>query len=376
MKIVVDDKIPFLKGVLEPFADVVYVPGKKIDHAMVRNADALLVRTRTCCDGVLLGKSNVQFVGTATIGYDHIDTHWCEKHGIIWKNAPGCNARSVNQYITSVLFSLSRKMGFSLKDRVLGVVGVGHVGTRIVNTAELLGMKVYLCDPPRVRNQGACGFISMEGILRECDIISFHVPLDLHGTDKTYHMIDDALLAAINPGTIIINASRGEVADTEALKKALVDNKLKGLVLDVWEQEPDIDLDLLNACSIATPHIAGYSADGKANGTAMIVRELSKVFHLGLEDWTPEDIIPKPENSEIHIDCSGLSDEAIIEKAVMCTYDVKQDDLSLRRNPGDFEKIRGDYPLRREYTAYSVVLENLMNPGVAKTLRKMGFLIL
>lgn len=376
MKIVADDKIPFLKGVLEPYADVVYVPGNKINHSMVRNADALLVRTRTCCDEALLFKSNIQFVGTATIGYDHIDTHWCETHGITWKNAPGCNARSVNQYIASVLFSLSRKMGFSLKDRVLGVVGVGHVGTRIVNTAELLGMKVYLCDPPRVRNQGACGFISMEGILRECDIITFHVPLDMQGTDRTYHMVDDALLSAINPGTIIINASRGEVADTKALKKALNGDKLKGLVLDVWEQEPDIDLDLLNFCTIATPHIAGYSADGKANGTAMIIRELSKIFHLGLEEWTAEDHIPKPENPEIHINCSGLSDEAIIEKAVMHTYDVMLDDQRLRQHPGDFEKLRGDYPLRREYTAYSVVLENLTNPGVAKTLRKMGFLIL
>ncbi len=375
MKIIADDKIPFLRGVLEPYADVVYVPGKKIDRNIVRNADALLVRTRTCCNEELLKNSTVRFVGTATIGYDHIDTHWCETHGITWKNAPGCNARSVNQYIASVLLHLARTLGFSLKDRTLGVIGVGNVGSKIVHTAELLGMKVYLCDPPRVRNEGTCGFISMDGILRECDILTFHVPLLTGSSDTTFHMINSELLSKVNPGTIIINSSRGEVANTQSLKTALSNKTIDALVLDVWENEPDIDLELLKVCSIATPHIAGYSTDGKANGTAMVVRELSKIFCLGLEDWTPEQI-PQPENAEIHIDCSGMSAEAIIEKAVMHTYDVKQDDIRLRQHTADFEKLRGDYPLRREFTAYSVILENSKDPAVAKTLRKMGFSIL
>jgi len=374
MKIIADDKIPFLRGVLETFADVVYVPGKMIDHYLVRDADALLIRTRTKCNEALLKDTNVRFIGTATIGYDHIDTCWCEANGIIWKNAPGCNARSVNQYIASTLFHLSEKIGFSLKDRTLGVVGVGNVGSKIVKTAELMGMKVYLCDPPRARDEGTCGFISLEGILRECDILTFHVPLNREGPDKTYHLVNETMINHVNPGTIIINSSRGEVADTLSLKSALRKGKIDALALDVWENEPDIDIELMNACSQATPHIAGYSTDGKANGTTMVVRELSSVFNLGMEDWEPAEV-PQPAHPVIVINCVGLPDEVILRKAVLGTYDVREDDQRLRQNPAGFEKLRGDYPLRREFTAYTLELNNA-SETVRKTCRKMGFSIL
>lgn len=373
MKIIADDKIPFLKGVLEPFADVVYVPGSKINPDILKNADALLTRTRTRCNEELLRGTGIQFIGTATIGYDHIDTEWCDKQGIVWKNAPGCNASSVNQYLASVLVTLAGRFGFSLKDRVLGVVGVGNVGTRVVKTAELMGMKVYLCDPPRVRSEGACGFISLEGILRECDIITFHVPLNRSGVDKTYHMIDRELLAGVNPGTIIMNSSRGEVADSMALKDAMQKGRIGGLVLDVWENEPDIDRELLILCNLATPHIAGYSADGKAMGTAMVVRELSRYFNLGIDDWE-SDNIPDPVNPEIRIDCSGLTPEEVISRAVLHTYQVSEDDRRLREAPSDFEKQRGEYPLRREFKAYTLFSERA-DPALKKTCRKLGFKI-
>ncbi len=371
MKIIADDKIPYLKGVLEPFADISYVKGSEINRDMLADADALLIRTRTRCNESLLKSSRVKFIGTATIGFDHIDTGWCEENGITWKSAPGCNSSSVNQYIASTLMNLSQKHGFSLSHKAIGVVGVGNVGRKVVHTAEMLGMTVYLCDPPRVRNESSCGFITMDGILRECDIITFHVPLNRSGEDRTWHMVDETFLSRVNRGTFIINTSRGEVVDGNALKKSLNDGRIAGYVLDVWENEPDIDTELLSMCIQGTPHIAGYSADGKATGTAMIVQQLSRHFDLGLDDWTPENV-PEPEFSEIVIDCEGLSNDEIIRRAVFHTYDVREDDRRLRDDPSGFEKQRGDYPLRREFQAYKL---NLRNSGkeIRRICRKLGF---
>jgi erythronate-4-phosphate dehydrogenase len=371
MKIIADDKIPYLKGVLEPFSEVEYLPGNRITKAEVKSADALLLRTRTCCDAGLLEGSQVKFIGTATIGFDHIDVNYCEERGIVWRNAPGCNAASVNQYVSSALVYLSRRYGFSLRNRALGVVGVGNVGTKVVSTAELLGMQVYLCDPPRVRTEGICGFISLDGIIRECDIITFHVPLNKEGTDCTYQMINKDMLKKILPGTIIINTSRGEVADGNALKQALDKKKLTGLVLDVWESEPRIDQDLLDRCTIGTPHIAGYSADGKAKGTSIIVRELSRFFNLGLDDWEPTSI-PAHQDMMITVDCLDREEEDIIAQAITSTYRVEDDDRRLRAAPSEFEKQRGNYPLRREFKAYTLNLTNGW-PEIKRTFRKLGF---
>jgi erythronate-4-phosphate dehydrogenase len=374
MKIVADDKIPFLRGVLEPFADIVYVPGRSINRDHLLDADALLTRTRTRCNESLLKDTNIRFIGTATIGTDHIDTGWCESRGIVWKNAPGCNASSVNQYIASALVLLAERFGFSLRDKTLGVVGVGNVGKKVVRTAELMGMRVYLCDPPRARSEGTCGFISLDGILRECDIITFHVPLNHEGVDKTYHLIDHDFLTRVNPGTFIINSSRGEVADSPALREALLQNKIGGLVLDVWENEPDIDSELMHLCCLATPHIAGYSADGKARGTAMIIRELSRHFDLGIEDWEADDI-PEPADPVIRIDCRGVADEAVIREAIYSTYRIAEDDRKLRDKPGEFEKQRGEYPPRREFDAYTLILES-GDETLKKVCRQLGFKVL
>jgi erythronate-4-phosphate dehydrogenase len=371
MRIVADDKIPFLRGVLEPFADMQYVPGEEISNDIVKNADALLTRTRTHCNEKLLRDSRVQFIGTATIGYDHIDTQYCKDHGIVWKNAPGCNAGSVCQYVASALEYLARKYNFSLQNRVLGVVGVGNVGNKVVQIAEMLGMQVYLCDPPRVRQEGACGFISLDGILRECDIITFHVPLNLEGEDKTWHLIGEDLIRGMKPGTFILNTSRGEVADGQALKSALDKEKLAGVVLDVWENEPRIDPDLLSKCVIGTPHIAGYSADGKAKGTSMIVQELSRFFDLGLEGWVPPEI-GEPTNSLITVDCLDRDDDVILSEAFRATYHIEEDDQRLRLALSDFEKQRGTYPLRREFKAYSLELVNGWDK-IKRNCRKLGF---
>jgi len=371
MLVIADDKIPFLKGVLEPFTDIEYYPGERITPDRIRHADALLVRTRTKCDNRLLENTDVKFIATATIGFDHIDTAYCQQRGITWTNAPGCNAASVNQYIASALISCARRGDFGLKDRVLGVVGVGHVGKKVVRTAELLNMRVYLNDPPRQRNEKICGFLSLDSVIRECDIITFHVPLSFEGPDKTYHMVNESMLSGLNRGTILINTSRGEVMDTAALKKARREGKVTDLVLDVWDDEPEIDRELLSLTTLATPHIAGYSADGKAKGTAMAVQALSRFFKLGIEDWEPEDI-PLPEHTEIMLDCKDRDAESLLGEAILATYRVEADDNRLRASVETFEKQRGNYPLRREFPAFTIRLKN-EHSGIRQQLMKMGF---
>ncbi len=287
LKIIADDKIPFLKGVLEPYAEVVYLPGKQITNEVAKDASALLIRTRTKCTKEMLEGTKVSFIGTATIGYDHIDTDYCERTGIEWTNAPGCNSSSVQQYMTAALLKMASESDFLLTDKTIGIVGVGNVGSKVEKIARLLGMNVLICDPPRARKESGKDFVSFNTILREADIITAHVPLSFGGSDKTFHLFNMESFSKMKNGVWFINSSRGEVADTVALKMALISGNLSGAVLDVWENEPDIDRELLDMAFLATPHIAGYSTDGKANGTAMVVNSLSSYFNLPITDWYP-----------------------------------------------------------------------------------------
>ena len=371
IRITADDKIPFLKGVLEPFATISYLPGSKIDRNQAMKSDALLVRTRTRCNYELLKGTPVKFIGTATIGYDHIDTDFCKENSIRWKNAPGCNSSSVQQYIAAALLRISAESGFDLKDKTIGIVGVGNVGSKVQNLANAMGMKVLLNDPPRERNEKKNSFVSLEHLLRESDIITLHVPLNMDGQDKTFHLFNGETISQIKKGCWLINASRGEVPETEALKEALVDEKLAGVVIDVWEREPEIDIPLMHMSFLATPHIAGYSADGKANGTAMIVKDLSEYFGIPLTDWYPPEIplLPEP---VIKIDCNGKSNEEILRKAVFHTYNIVEDDIRLRFDPSRFEKERENYPVRREFPFYTIKLKD-GNKGITKLLKSLGF---
>ena len=372
LKIIADDKIPFLKGVLEPFADVEYYPGSKITKEHIID-DALIVRTRTKCNQKLLEGTKVKFIATATIGFDHIDTTYCKKNNISWTNAPGCNSTSVQQYVACALIYLAKKYKFDLKDRTLGIVGVGHVGKKILRMAEELGVRIVLNDPPRMRKEGLCGFVSLEGLLREADIITFHVPLNMDGEDKTFHLANDTFFEKVNQGTIIINSSRGEVIETSAIKNALKNKKIDAAIIDVWENEPEIDKELMKMADITTPHIAGYSLDGKANGTAMSVNALCEFFNLPYKDWFPADVTPI-EDSTIVIECKNKSVEDIVMEAVAHTYDIIRDSQTLKNNIKTFEKQRGDYPLRREYQAYEVTLVD-GNEEIENSLLKIGFVI-
>ena len=324
MKIVCDDKIPFLKGVFEPYSEVVYLPGAAITAADVRDADAIVTRTRTRCDRALLEGSSVRVIASATIGYDHIDTAYCSEHGIEWANAPGCNSGSVAQYIASALAALAERFQLSLDGMTLGIVGVGHVGTKVARVAEALGMRVLLNDPPRAADEGPEGFVSLEDLIAGSDIITLHVPLD----SSTRHLFDASRIVSLRPDQILINTSRGEVVDGDALKRALRARRLKAAVLDVWENEPDIDPELAQLVEIATPHIAGYSLDGKAAGTTAAVRVVARA--LGI---------------------SELSDFAVKLEPVShdtAEYDVRRDSARLKSDISAFEQLRSEYPVRRE----------------------------
>ena len=373
-KILCDDKIPFLKGALEPHAEVVYLPGAKITRAEAKTADALIVRTRTECGADLLEGTSVRFVATATIGFDHIDTAYCDAKGITWTNAPGCNSASVAQYITAALLHLSQRLGIELKRKTLGVIGVGNVGSKVARNATALGMQVLLNDPPRFRRERSKRLLPLDELVTSSDIITLHVPLDRTGIDKTFHMVDKAFLGMVKEGVFLFNSSRGEVVDTEALKTSLTQGKLMGAVLDVWENEPEIDRRLLELAHLATPHIAGYSLDGKANGTSMCVQALGSFFDIEpLRSWRPADV-PPPPDPVIAIDCDKKKTVDILHEAVKATYDIEAEDKRLRASPGTFEKQRGDYPFRREPPAYSIKLSNA-KPGVTDNLASLGFRI-
>lgn len=337
MKVIVDNKIPYIREALASLADeVIYLPGNAFTSDIVRDADALITRTRTQCNRELLFGSKVKFIGTATIGFDHIDTAYCKEAGIIWSNCPGCNAGGVEQYIHSVLLLLQSEKGLSLKDSCIGIVGVGHVGSRIKQLAERIGMKVLLNDPPRAAH-GEKGFTDLQTLAQYCDVISFHTPLVRQGEFPTFHLADYDFFTSLKRQPYIINTSRGEVVDETALCYALNHGYIRDAVIDVWEHEPFINIELLNRIFIGTPHIAGYSADGKANATRMTLEAFCKFFRKEINFK-----IILPEMPHMPFD----SNENIRQIQI---YDPRFDCQVLRRYPERFEQLRGDYQLRREY---------------------------
>lgn len=353
MKIIIDNKIPYIEGVFEKHAEVLYMPGADIKASDVKDADVLITRTRTLCNQELLEGSSVKLIATATIGYDHIDTDYCDKNGIAWANAPGCNASSVVQYVAAALLSLAEEKNIQLNQSCIGIVGVGNVGSRLADFCEELGMKVLLNDPPRNRFEDDAGFVELKQIQEEADIISLHVPLNMDGEDATYYLVDDEFFASLKKTPILINTCRGEVVKTVSVKQAITQKKIDAFVCDCWENEPDIDLELLAMTAIATPHIAGYSRDGKAMGTQMSVQTVSKFFNLGMDDWKPENI-ELPEHPIIKINRENKTAQQIAKEIVIHTYDIYEDDRKLRENPAEFEQQRGDYPVRRELGAYKM----------------------
>lgn len=340
MKIVVDDKIPYIQEKLAMLADeVVALPGAAITADDVRDADALIVRTRTRCDEKLLKGSRVKLVATATIGFDHIETDYMQRAGITWTNCPGCNSGSVAQYVECALLLLEQEKGLRLQDMTIGIVGYGHVGSKVKAVAEQLGMRVLVCDPP-LEQQTAnphhpSPFTSLDVIQREADIITFHVPLTHEGAYATFHMADDTFLHRLARVPYIVNTSRGEVVDNDALLAALEEGRVRDAILDVWEGEPQLNQRLLQRVFIGTPHIAGYSADGKVNADNMVIDALCRQFNLP----HPGKIVPPHPRT---------SAPPKTPPHPLSFYNPLNDSEKLKKEPSKFEFLRNNYPIRRE----------------------------
>lgn len=329
MKIVADSKIPFLEGLLEPFVqEVAYVAASEIDAHVVRDAQVLLTRTRTRCDRALLAGSSVEMIGTATIGTDHIDLDYCRDHGIAVVNAPGCNAPAVAQWVHATI--LQWKAARRIESPVtLGVVGVGHVGSIVARWAQQLGYRVLLNDPPRAATEGSAQFADLAVLQQECDIITFHTPLTSDGDHATWHLCDEAFLARLNRCKLLLNAARGGVCDNAALLQWHGD-----VALDCWEHEPAINRELLDKAFVATPHIAGYSLQGKQRGTAMVIEALNRRY-----GWNV-----KPVQASTPL--KGA--EHVTEQAILDSYNPLNDTALLKSSPDGFERFRNTYHLRQE----------------------------
>lgn len=346
MKIVMDEKIPFLGDALLSMGNtVVTLPGAKISRGDVQDADALFVRTRTCCNADLLSGTNVALVGTATIGYDHIDSEFCAQNNIHWVSAPGCNADAVLQYVQSSIYSWVADNKKDIRELTLGVVGVGAIGSRVAAWAASVGFRVLLNDPPR-EAAGHTGFVPLESIAQNADIITFHPTLNRECRYSTYHLADEAFFLSLRRLPLIINASRGPVVDNMALLHALDDNLVSDAIVDVWENEPDINLQLLDRAYIATPHIAGYSAEGKLNASRMMLEAFVSFF--GCKGDIPQLTLQSPDNHIVAADN--------LANALLAIYSPLDDSKRLKGSPFTFENQRNNYTLRREPSAFDIVL--------------------
>ncbi len=368
-RILADAHIPYLKGVAEQIGEVAYLPGNQFTREAIRDKDALIIRTVTHFGEEILSGSSVKLICSATIGYDHIDTVYCDTHGIAWRTAPGCNANSVEQYVTASLLCLAEKHQFKLKDKTIGIVGVGNVGSKVAAACRKLEMKVLLNDPPRAEKEGNEDghFVDIETIRRESDMITFHTPLTKTGRHATWHLADESFLHALTRKPFIMNAARGAITDNQALKKALRAGIISGVVIDCWENEPDMDKELLALADIATPHIAGYSADGKWTATKMSLENLIDFFGLGVIPKFSE--IPPPLLPVI--DLRKVEPETQLAHAVWHTYHPMTETVALKSSPEKFHWFRANYPLRREYPAYRVIHAS---PSVENELRQLGFM--
>ncbi|WP_425929997.1 4-phosphoerythronate dehydrogenase PdxB [Pseudomonas sp. NyZ201] len=362
MLIVADENIPLLDAFFAGFGEIRRYPGRAIDRDCVRDADVLLVRSVTRVDRALLEGSQVRFVGTCTIGTDHLDLGYFAEAGIHWSSAPGCNARGVVDYVLGSLLTLAELDGADLSRRTYGVVGAGQVGGRLIQVLRGLGWKVLVCDPPRQAAEGG-DYVALERILAECDVISLHTPLTRAGEQPTWHLFDRQRLARLRPGAWLINAARGPVIDNSALRELLLEREDVLAVLDVWEEEPLVDVELADLCVIATPHIAGYSLDGKQRGTAQIYQAYC-AWRGEPEQVRLADLLPAPWLARVELQADTDPAWAL---ATLCraVYDPRRDDADFRRSLGNdpvaqklaFDLLRKGYPVRREIEGLKVRAE-------------------
>ena len=378
MKIIADANIPFVADCFSSIGEVKIVGGREITPRIVSDADVLLVRSITPVGTDLLAGSKVRFVATATIGFDHIDIDFLRRSDIGFAFAPGSNANSAAEYVIAGLLEIGQKYDIDLEDKSIGIIGVGNVGGRVAKKCAALGMEVYLNDPPLQRQTGEAKYLPLDELFG-CDFITLHTPLTFEGVDRTYHLADEKFFKSLKERCVFFNASRGGVVDSKALKAPIRSGRLRAVVLDVWENEPNIDLELLEIVDIGTPHIAGYSLDGKITGMIMIYKAACKYFgleaELDIEDFLPEPAIPK-----LRIDPNADNEQAMLANAVQKIYDIREDDVRLRRileksqeQGGEyFDSLRKNYPVRREFQNTQIVLESPCK-SISNKLAGIGF---
>lgn len=342
MKIVIDKAVPFIEGVFEPYVDeVVYKEGSEINRNDVMDADALVTRTRTRCNAELLEGTSVKMIATATIGTDHIDLPWCEQHSIFVRNAAGCNAGGVMNYVFSAIYGAAARNSMPLTGSTIGIVGVGSVGSRVEAMARQLGFKVLLCDPPRAKKEGPAHFCALEYLLENSDIVTLHVPLD----DSTRHMADSSFFSKMRQGAIFVNAARGELVVDEDLLYAIP--HLGPVIIDTWNGEPKVNRELMEKVAVATPHIAGYSYQGKQIGCMMAVRSVARFFGFTpLFDFFPPASVKELE--AVKLDLRGKT-QGEVAAIMQYNYPIFSDDFLFRSNPDTFEYLRENYQFRREF---------------------------
>jgi erythronate-4-phosphate dehydrogenase len=362
-RFVIDEEIPFIRGVFEPYADVCYLRWDSINRKAVEDADGLIIRTRTRCTSALLEGSRVSFIGTATIGVDHIDVDYCTRSEIEVAHAAGCNSGAVVQYVMTALLSISFRLRKKLKEMTFGVIGVGNIGSRVASFAQALGMKVLLNDPPRALREGGVGFVSLESLLAQSDVISLHVPLQ----SDTLHLADVHFFEQLTRTPVFINTSRGEVVDEAALVR--FSPKMSAVVLDVWEHEPLISKMVLDMTTLATPHIAGYSVEGKRNATMMVTRAAATFFGWkALKNFS----IPALSSQSVSIQKIPKGQEEALFLLHNQIFPISDEDFRLRLAPERFEELRSAYSLRRENSGYAVrgaIVESIS----PKVLKALGF---
>jgi len=374
MNLVVDENIALADEAFGSFGKLLLINGRGITNTTLRDADILIVRSITDVTKKLLTNTAVRFVGTATIGTDHIDTEYLLKEGIEFSDAKGSNSNSVAEYVIAALMSIAVENNSSFKNKSIGVIGVGNVGGRVVEFGEAMGLEVIKNDPPKERANIGSGYSKLDDVL-QADIVTFHVPLNLTGADKTFHLLNEDNLKRLKQGSIVINTSRGSVIDNDALLNIINEKQLK-VVLDVWEGEPLINIELLEKVKIGTAHIAGYSLEGKVNGTKMVYDSLRK-FTNSNTDWMPQ--LPEMKENEIELPSAG-SDEEKLHFVFNKIYNIKNDDSLTRKllnikeikRGMHFDKLRKEYPVRREFSYYTIIIkddDSILNDF----LRKLGF---
>jgi erythronate-4-phosphate dehydrogenase len=379
MKIIADENIPFVKECFASIGDVQTLSGRLITPKAVADADCLLVRSITPVNEKLLAGSKIKLVATATIGFEHVDVDYLKKRDIGFASAPGSNSNSVADYIVAALLSVAQKRKITLEGKSIGVIGVGNVGSKVAKKCAVLGMIVKLNDPPLFRQTGDSKYLPLNGLF-DCDFITLHTPLTREGQDKTYHLADKNFFASLKTGCVFINTCRGAVHDTSALKAAIQNKKLGAVILDVWENEPNIDCELLRLVDISTPHIAGYSLDGKIAGMVMIYNAACE--HFGLKPKHKiEDFLPPPAVPQITIDKIGPDTQKLLHEIVQQVYVINRDDFNTReiamveqeKRGKFFDDLRKNYPVRREFQNTTIILATESTDDTENKLKGIGF---